>query len=53
MKCTSPMYFLDRDKLPSDKWSTFDRYFNGRSSAYVKSSELRDKYSFFLSTSFR
>lgn len=53
MKCTSPMYFLDRDKLPSDLWRTFDRHFKGKSSAYVKSSDLRDKYSFFLSSSFK
>lgn len=53
MKCTHPLYVLDRDKLPPEKWRTFDRHFHGRSIAYVKSSDLRDKFSFFLLSSFK
>lgn len=51
MKCTSPLFVLDRDKISPDQWLTFDRHFNGQSRVFVKSSDLRDKYSFFLLSS--
>lgn len=53
MKCTSPLYVLDRDKLPLDKVRTFDRFFDSQSHVFVNSSDLRDKYSFFLLNSSR
>lgn len=53
MKCTHPVFVLDRDKISPDLWLTFDRHFNGQSRVFVKSSDLRDKYSFFHLTLFK
>lgn len=53
MKCTNPMYCLNRDSLPFDLLPSWVRTFGSSSKEYVKSTDLRTKFRFFLLSLFR